>query len=322
MKILIILITLFYAQAHNIGKSVYDNIILKDIKSANIKIDQLETLTRNDASKKELKNSFTTMMISWKRVQALYLAADLDKEYANTPNYIDSFHQSNKNIYTQLDHILISSTPLDVAFSKNSTKSINALEYLIFKTTTNKKRRKKKMTLYIIKSISKHLKKIELFYKTHKKEFVSDAQKINAIIVNALIESSYKLKEWRVGDVAGLSRQYKNSNKNAKAEYLTPYLSFKAIESILLTHQSMIGRQKYINFADIIIDVGAITELLKIRTTLKNALKYLHQIPNYNFNSPETKLLYKELTVLHNSYYISLIGILKVASKILDSDGD
>ena len=322
MKAIIILISLMiYLQAQNVGESIYENIIFKDVKTVNQNLHQLKVLVNDNASDKEIKDGFLQMMMSLKRVETLYLAADLDEDYIDIPRYIDTFHQGKENIYEQLDRILLSSDSLDIELFKNSTKSINALEYLIFKKSQNTERQKE-MIVYILNHIGKHLETIESFYENNKAEFMTDTQKLNAIIMNALIESSYKLKEWRVGDAAGLSRKYKNNPKNARSEYPISKLSYKAIEAILLTHQAVVGEQKYVNFSDVIRSAGADKELLNVRSSIKNALKYLHSAPEYDFTSQEMKRVYQELTTLHNAYYISLIGALKVTSKILDSDGD
>lgn len=322
MKILITLLTLImYLHAQNVGESIYNNIIIKDIKEVNQNLDQLTVLVDNNASDKELKNGFTELMMSWKKVQTLYLAADLNEEYIDIPRYIDTFHQGKENIYRQLDRILLSTDSLDIELFKNSTKSINALEYLLFKPS-QKTERQKEMISYILKHIGRHLKSIEDFYLNNKALFIQDEKKLNAFIMNDLIESSYKLKEWRVGDAAGLSRKYKNNPKNARSEYPVSKLSYKAIEAILLTHQAIIGEQKFVNFSAVVSNAGAGKELSGIRNNINNALKDLDAAPAYDFNSEEIKALYKELTALHNAYYISLIGALKVTSKILDSDGD
>ncbi len=322
MKILITLLTLImYLHAQNVGESIYNNIIIKDIKEVNQNLDQLTVLVDNNASDKELKNGFTELMMSWKKVQTLYLAADLNEEYIDIPRYIDTFHQGKENIYRQLDRILLSTDSLDIELFKNSTKSINALEYLLFKPS-QKTERQKEMISYILKHIGRHLKSIEDFYLNNKALFIQDEKKLNAFIMNDLIESSYKLKEWRVGDAAGLSRKYKNNPKNARSEYPVSKLSYKAIEAILLTHQAIIGEQKFVNFSAVVSNAGAGKELSGIKNNINNALKDLDAAPAYDFNSEEIKALYKELTALHNAYYISLIGALKVTSKILDSDGD
>ena len=245
----------------------------------------------------------------------------MDEDYIDIPRYIDTFHQGKEDIYKQLDHILLSSESMDIALFKNSTKSINALEYLMFKPS-QKTKRQKEMILYILKHIGKHLKSIETFYHDNKALFRQDAQKMNAIIMNTLIESSFKLKEWRVGDAAGLSRKYKNNPNDDRSEYPISKLSYKAIEAILLTHQEMIGKQKFVNFSEVVHQAGADEELETIRSSIKSALKHLRLAPAYDFNSKEIKQVYKALTTLHNAYYISLIGVLKVTSKILDSDGD
>jgi hypothetical protein len=304
------------------GESIYSNIIIKDIKQTNQNLDKLIRLVQhNTFNNKKIRNSFTKFMMSWKKVEALYLAADMDEETIDIPRYIDVFHNGKENIYSQLDRILLSSDSLDMVLFKNSTKSINALEYLLFKAG-EKTPRQKEMILYILKHIGKHLKSIETFYLNSRTLFMQDEQKMNAIIMNALIESSYKLKEWRVGDPAGLSRKYRGNPKNDRSEYPVSKLSYKAIEAILLVHQAVIGEEKYNNFSVVVHTAGADKVLAGIRSNIKNALYDLYAAPAYDFNSKEIKNLYKELTELHNAYFISLIGTLKVTSKILDSDGD
>ena len=314
MKILLILITLhllLYAQ--NVGESLYENVLLKNIVEANQNLHKLE--------KSLDKNAFRDMMMSWKKVQTLYLAADLDEDYIDTPRYIDTFHEGKENLYRQLDRILLSNDALEIELFKNSTKSINALEYLMFKSG-EQTHRQKEMVVYILKHIAQHLQSIENFYKTSQKLFSQESQKMNAFVMNALIESSYKLKEWRVGDPAGLSRKYRNKPDARRSEYPVSKLSYSAIEAILLTHQAVIGKQEFVNFSNVVRSAGADKELKNVREHIKNALKSLYKAPAYDFESQEIKELYKELTALHNAYYISLIGVLKITSKILDADGD
>jgi len=299
--------------AQNVGESLYENVLLKNIVETNQNLHKLE--------KSLDKNAFTNMMMSWKKVQTLYLAADLDEEFIDTPRYIDTFHEGKENLYRQLDRILLSKDALEIELFKNSTKSINALEYLMFKSG-EKTTRQKEMVVYIIKHIAQHLQSIENFYKTSKNLFSQESQKMNAFVMNALIESSYKLKEWRVGDPAGLSRKYRNKPDARRSEYPVSKLSFSAIEAILLTHQAIIGKQEFVNFSNVVRSAGADKELKNVREHIKNALKSLHKAPAYDFESQEIKELYKELTALHNAYYISLIGVLKITSKILDADGD
>ena len=299
--------------AQNVGESLYENVLLKNIVETNQNLHKLE--------KSLDKNAFTNMMMSWKKVQTLYLAADLDEEFIDTPRYIDTFHEGKENLYRQLDRILLSKDALEIELFKNSTKSINALEYLMFKSG-EKTTRQKEMVVYIIKHIAQHLQSIENFYKTSKNLFSQESQKMNAFVMNALIESSYKLKEWRVGDPAGLSRKYRNKPDARRSEYPVSKLSYSAIEAILLTHQAVIGKQEFVNFSNVVRSAGAEKELKSVREHIKNALKSLHKAPAYDFESQEIKELYKELTALHNAYYISLIGVLKITSKILDADGD
>ena len=322
MKTLLILITLLLSlHAQNVAESLYENVLLKNIVEANQNLDKLQKSLSKNSSEKELKDGFKDMMQSWKKVQTLYLAADLDEDYIDTPRYIDTFHEGKENLYRQLERILLSQDAVEIELFKNSTKSINALEYLMFKAG-EKTTRQKEMVVYILKHIAQHLKSIENFYRTNKKLFREDTQKMNAFVMNALIESSFKLKEWRVGDPAGLSRKYRNNPESRRSEYPISKLSYSAIEAILLTHQAVIGKEEFANFSNVVRSAGADRELENVRKHIKNALQSLHKAPAYDFESQEIKEVYKELTALHNAYYISLIGVLKITSKILDADGD
>jgi len=322
MKILITLLTLLISlNAQSVGESLYKNIIISNIREANQDLNKLRGLVDSNTTKREIKDAFASLIMAWKRVETLYVAGDMDEEYIDTPRYIDGFHQGKEDIYKQLDHILLSSESVKVALFKNSTKSINALEYLLFKSS-DKQARRKEMIVAILDHIGSHLEELEHFYEKNQKLFTQDQQKMNAIIMNALIESTYKLKEWRVGDPAGLSHKYRGDPKASRAEYHISKLSYRAIEAILLTHQAIIGERSFPNFSEVVRSAGADSELLDIQRDIENALMYLHSAPIESFTSKEIKSLYKELTKLHSAYYISLIGRLKMTSKILDSDGD
>ncbi|MDQ7060789.1 MAG: imelysin family protein [Sulfurimonas sp.] len=150
--------------------------------------------------------------------------------------------------------------------------------------------------------------------------FVQDEQKTNAIMLNALIESSYKLKEWRVGDPAGLSRKYKGKPDEKKSEYFISKNSFVAVQAILNTHLQVLSQQEFKNFGSLIKSYELNNELSDALMYLNASLEEAKKIKNDDFSQAE--VLYENLKKLHTTYYISLIGKLKITSKILDADGD
>lgn len=315
LGILLLLNTVFANESLN---SIYENILLNNSNQAVNVAKKLEIQIQNaDLNASQLE--FSKLVQAWKRVEAFYILADLDSNYIDTPRYIDTFHQGNEDIKEQLDLIISQKEALRTALYKNSHKSINALEYILFQKDL-KEQRVKDISLIIIKKIQENLEEIQAGYAQKKEVFFKDEQKANAMMLNALIESSYKLKEWRVGDIAGLSRKYKDKEDNSRAEYFISENSIMAIQSILITHLQVLGKQEYKNFGDMIFSYKVHQELNDAIKYLNNALDESKKIKNDDFSHAQA--LYKNLKKLHTTYYISLIGKLKITSKILDADGD
>ena len=285
--------------------SIYDNILIKN----NI----------NKEDKKEIIKSFGDFVKSWKSVEGFYILGDLDDNYLDTPRYIDTFHQGNEDIKKQLDLIIEEKEDLSISLYKNSHKTINALEYILF-TKDLKNERVKNIALIITSNLEEKLTEILNGYMETKQKFLKDEVTANAIMLNSLIENSYKMKEWRIGDPSGLSRKFKGKASNERAEYYLSKNSIVAIKSILSTHLKLLGMQKFKNFGSMIRSYSVNEELDDAIKYLKNSLKNTEMIKNDNFADADE--LYKSLKKLHSTYYISLIGKLKVTAKILDADGD
>jgi len=298
--------------------SIYENILIKNSKEAVLDIQKVKHSIQNN-NKNEVKKSFKGFVKSWKSVDSFYILGDLDDNYLDTPRYIDTFHQGNEDIKKQLDLIIDEKEDLSISLYKNSHKTINALEYILFtKDLSNK--RIKNIALIISDKLEENLNEIYNGYIETKDKFLKDEITANAMMLNALIENSYKIKEWRVGDPAGLSRKFRGKPSNERAEYAISKNSIVAIESILNTHLTILNKQKFKNF-------GSMIRSYEVSEELNDAIKYLNEslentqmIQNDDFSN--AKKLYKSLKKLHATYYISLIGKLKVTAKILDADGD
>ena len=172
----------------------------------------------------------------------------------------------------------------------------------------------------IISKIESNLEEIYNGYVEEQAAFLKDEVTTNAIMLNALIENSYKIKEWRVGDAAGLSRKYKGKPDNTRAEYFTSKNSIVAIEAILHAHQMVLSPQSYKNFGTMINAYGVTEELSDALKYIEASLAKSKEITNDDFSA--AKPLYKSLKKLHATYYITLINKLKITAKILDADGD
>ena len=298
--------------------SLYENVILKNSKQTIVDVQTLQKHIQED-NIGLIENDFKNIVKSWKSVEAFYILGDLDDNFLDTPRYIDTFHQGNEDIKAQLDLIITSNEDLKISLYKNSHKTINALEYILF--TKNLHNQKiKDITLVILQSIENNFTEIYNGYLKYQEKFIQDELRANAIILNSLSENSYKLTEWRVGDIAGFTKKYENKPDNSRSEYYLSKNTLLAIQSILQTHKTILDNQNFKNFGDVLKSYGATKVLEETTLYLNNALQSANKIQNDDLT--QSQELYENLKKLHIAYYISLIDELKVTAKILDADGD
>lgn len=298
--------------------SIYKNVVLKNTNTALNDIKAIELAVKQKDEKKA-KIEFSNFVSSWKSVQGFYILGDLSDDYIDTPRYIDIFHEGNEDITAQLDLILESKDKVEDLIYKNSHKSINAVEYLLY-TKDIKDPRVNKALEIATTAIKSHLVDILDGYKEYEESFSKDIQVANAMIINALIESSYKLKEWRIGDIAGFTKKYKGNPDIRRAEYYLSKNSKTAIVSILETYVQVMNSPKYEDYGDYFKNIIKSEQLDFALITIDKTLKLAKQIKNDDIT--DTKKLYKSMKKLHLAFYIYLIEDLKITAKILDADGD
>ena len=295
-----------------------ERVLVNTIK--NISIPNVEN-TINDAKilQKDLNaQNFTNFLKSWKKVEALYFAGDIDENFEDTPRYIDVFNNLKEDLNTQMKKAIESKDDVKTALFKNSFKTVNALEYILFNDKDISKR-EKDLSVAILDSIILHLQNINRVYKNYLSQ-PKDEKWENALVINSLIASSYRLKEWRIGNASGNSSKFKNDPKNERAEYFLSQNSFAAIDAILEAHRQIVEKHKYYDFAAFALDKGAAIQLLEAIDKLKQMQEELKTLPKDDFTKANN--LFTLAKELHNAYYVSLIAQLSITGKILDADGD
>lgn len=313
MKRVLILVLLFSSIVFANEKILVN--ILKNVSIPNVE------KTINDAKvlQKDVNaQNFTNFLKSWKKVEALYFAGDINEDFADTPRYIDVFNNLKEDLNSQLKRAIESKDEPKVALFKNSFKSINALEYILFNDKDISKR-EKELSVVILDSIISNLEEINKVYKNY---LVSpkDEKWENALVINTLIASSYRLKEWRIGNASGNSSKFKNDAKNERAEYFLSQNSFAAIDAILDAHNQIVKKNPYYDFAAFAMDKGAAIQLLVVIDKIKEMQDELKVLPKDDFT--KANKLFNSAKDLHNAYYVSLIEQLSITGKILDADGD
>lgn len=297
---------------------VYENVVLKSIQNAIIDINSIEkSLEKKDEN--EIKKNFSKLVSSWKSVEAFYILGDLNEDFIDTPRLIDIFHNSNEDIKEQLDRAILSSDEPKIALFKNSLKSINALEYVIFEKDI-KEKRVNELALEIIKRISSHLKDIQNEYLAQKENFIKNVKKSNAIVINSIIQTTYKLKEWRVGDIIGLTKKYEGKADNRRTEYYISKNSAKGVQSILLTIKSLLDDDKQYDFGDYLVSMTNGKQMKSLRNSLQKAINEVSKIKNDDFSKSQE--LYENINKVHVILFVEMIEDLSINAKILDADGD
>lgn len=291
--------------------SILTNVIIPDVNKT---IDNAKLL-----QKEYSKKNFTALVKSWKKVEALYIAGDINEDYIDTPRYIDVYHNLKENLSKQMQRVIDSNDEPNIALFKNSFRTINALEYVLFNDETITKR-EKLIAGAILDSMILNLKEIEDVYTSYLNGTQKEEKWENAVIINTLIASSYRLREWRIGEPSGNATKYKGDIKNSRAEYFLSKNSFDAIEAILEAHETIVGVQKFYNFANMANEAGAKKQVQEVQEAIKEVQEELKALQKEEFSKGAN--LYQKARVLHNAYFLSLIEELSVTAKILDADGD
>ena len=313
MKKVLFLVLLFSSMVFANEKMLVN--ILKNVSIPNVE----KTISDAKVLQKDVNaQNFTNFLKSWKKVEALYFAGDINEDFADTPRYIDVFNNLKEDLNSQLKRAIESKDEPKVALFKNSFKSINALEYILFNDKDISKR-EKELSVVILDSIIFNLEEINKVYKNY---LVSpkDEKWENALVINTLIASSYRLKEWRIGNASGNSSKFKNDAKNERAEYFLSQNSFAAIDAILDAHNQIVKKNPYYDFAAFAMDKGAAIQLLVVIDKIKEMQDELKVLPKDDFT--KANKLFNSAKDLHNAYYVSLIEQLSITGKILDADGD
>lgn len=293
-------------------------------------LDALDT-NANATNLTVVHERFLDLIRTWKKVQAVFLPKHYDRALIDHPNLIDFYHFGKFDVnlmYNQLETIYTGTGT--VSFPKNSQKSISALEYTLYiknsgqyRIITDQQSRRIDGAKKILSSLKNYFSDIKDFYNNQQnvEKILSDPVDSVQNIVNLLVDSSYKLKDWRVGEAAGKVIKYRNNPNSARLEYHLSGHSLSAIHFILDLHKEVMekgitriskvsGAAKEAELAEQYIRNA---KAIEFSTTLKQA------IDNTDNKVDE---LYSALSKLHQNYYSSLVNALDLTGIIVEADGD
>ena len=278
----------------------------------------------------QLQADFRRFVGSWKALEASYILGALDDNYVDHPRFIDYFHQAKESIPEQVEKALNSQKPLQKALFKYSTKSINALEYLLFAQPEQGSllpamgSRRIEAAEIAVANINLWLSEIAEGYQVEEQLF-ADGNTAIGLLVNGLIDSSYKLANWRIGEAGGLTKKYAGKQSAQRLEYALSASSYVSIEAILQTHRKVVDRDDAVDLLALAQIKNAETEVLFIRDQIDAALSTLATMPqplSKQLASEQYQILYEQLQKIHKAYYFMLIDALSLNANIIDADGD
>ncbi len=320
-KIALLLTFALGLNAQSMVENIFKNVLVPNVSLSIKNATALEkTLSSKPYDANKARKEFGGLVYSWKKVQATYIAGDLDEDYLDTPRYIDIYHEGNENIHEQLERIRHSKEKLDIELFKNSHKTINALEYMLYVSKTPSKR-DLDISKRIVKSIKTKLEDILKVYKHPPKKLLKNEKFINSAILNALVASSFKTESWRLSEGMVLSKKYKNSKDKNRFEYAYSKQSIQALKGILDAYIEVMDA-KYEDFGDMAIKNGADEEVSELRGYLKSAKKALEGFKEEDLLSQKGKDLQKIFKNIYISYGLYLVSALEVTAKIVEADGD
>lgn len=317
-KIFVICILVFstlFAQ-QNVMKTVLDDVLVKNSNEAMEVALEFSSHIKEKKDLNILKEDFKKLVSAWKKVETFYLAAEFNEDTIDTPRYIDIFHNIKENLHNQIQRVINSKDDVSVEMYKNSFKTINALEYALY--TKGFDDRRYEIINVIVNNILNRLDEINDVYLNDTAKFLADEKWANTAVINMLIESSFKLRDWRIGDMAGLSLKYKNKPNNRRAEYYLSKNSKVAVKAILEVHDKIINS----SYGEFLIKKGSSSEIELIKELIASSIHNLKYLQNDNYEAKDVKKLYTSVDKLHKTYYVALVNALGITAKILDADGD
>lgn len=295
-----------------------ERVLLDIVKNVSLNQTQ-KTINSAKALQNEFNDkNFTLFLQDWKKTEAVYLAGSIDEDYLDTPRYIDVFNNLNEDLNAQMQRVIDSNSEIKNALFKNSFKTINALEYVYY-NNKDLSQREVDIAKEILNSIISNLEDMKEVYSSFE-ESNKDEIEENALVINAVIASSYRLKEWRIGNPAGLSAKYKNNPNNSRAEYLTSQNSFNAIYAILEAMQDIITKKEFKNLYTLATNDSQKEDLNLANSLIEDMKKELAKLEKDDFSKAQN--LFEKASQLHDLFYATIIQKLGLIPTILDADGD
>ena len=300
--------------------AIYDRVIQPNADHAALQCTNMETALQSNDKQLRL-NAFVNLTKAWAKVKATYVLGGYDMDAMDYPFLIDYFHMGNENIHQTLQRIIDSDTKASTALYKNSYKTLIALDDVMFSGPWSARRQA--LAKVITGTVCSRIAAVQKGYKTHRDDFLKNKDKALSLLVNAEIESIYKTRDWRIGQLSGLTKKTLGQTFPEKQQYPYSKATWATIGAILDTHEQLLASDKQPNVATIAHAKQGDKSMTAVQQALAASLNaYKNTPPNHQYNTSDMIPIFQSLLDLQKTFYSQLVGSLGVTANLIDADGD
>ena len=300
---------------------IYDNIIVSDAALAVDECTAMVDVLNDDSGDDARHDAFVNLASAWARVQAVYVLGGYEENAVDYPLLIDTYHVGKEDIPAKLERAIASDSEPETALFKNSYRTLTALDYLLFSDEWSPRR--KALSQLAADTVCARLDTLHTDYLAQREAFLDDQPNAMKLMINAVIQSAYKTRDWRIGEVAGLTRKTLGKVLPENAQFPNNLdASWATIGAIIDTHRRLLIKTDSINIAKLSAGYGR-GDLPEVQTALNEAQAAYDAATVDDFTSTETMIpLYSALKDVQSALYENVAGSLGVAAGLVDADGD
>jgi hypothetical protein len=300
-------------------EAIYDTILTGDAEDAVSACGALQGVLASDSTAQTRDAAFVAVAQGWGRVQAAYILGGYEMNAMDYPLLIDTFHAGNEDIHATLARAIASDSAPETALFKNSYRTLTALDDLMFSGEWSPRRAA--LSQVAVATVCGRLETLRDGYKTHRADFLGDPDKALALLINAEIQNIYKTREWRIGEVVGLTKKTLGKVLPENAQY--PYntgASWAAIGAMLETHEALLSADAVPNIATIAAASGGIGQ---VQTALASARAAYDGASAADYtDTAKMVALFVALQKVQKAFYDHVALSLGVSAGLVDADGD
>ena len=302
-------------------RAIYDDILVSDAAATVESCKATQAVLGGDATDEARKAAFTTLAENWGRVEAIYVLGGYDMDAMDYPLFVDSYHSGNEDIHVSLARIIEGDKPPAKALYKNSYTSIGALDDILFSGPWSPRRRALAET--VTASLCRNFERIHGGYVENRDAFLADPDRALSLLLNAQVQSIYKTSDWRIAEVAGLTKKTLGQFHPENLQYPWSGASWPVIGAILDTHWRLVATDRAPNLSTIATQSDAASGLLAVQDMLEVAIEAYNAVPpGEEFATKPAVPIVNALQRVKNAFYNSLALSLGLTLGLVAADGD